>query len=113
MTVKPSACPTVKLPTALSSFSCPSTITVCRRGDRTPPWGQPLVVEPLAIPSRRVHSSASPFKYHRFYTMIYCGCFYRCNWGFVADCLCGLVVRVLGYRSGAPGSIPGTTRKKK
>jgi hypothetical protein len=27
--------------------------------------------------------------------------------------LCGLVVRVLGYRSGAPGSIPGTTRKKK
>jgi hypothetical protein len=28
------------------------------------------------------------------------------------DCLCGLVVRVLGYRSGGPGSIPGTTRKK-
>jgi hypothetical protein len=27
------------------------------------------------------------------------------------DCLCGLVVRVLGYRSGSPGSIPGTTRK--
>jgi hypothetical protein len=26
---------------------------------------------------------------------------------------CGLVVRVLGYRSGGPGSIPGTTRKKK
>jgi hypothetical protein len=26
--------------------------------------------------------------------------------------LCGLVVRVLGYRSGDPGSIPGTTRKK-
>jgi hypothetical protein len=25
--------------------------------------------------------------------------------------LCGLVVRVLGYRSGGPGSIPGTTRK--
>jgi hypothetical protein len=24
----------------------------------------------------------------------------------------GLVVRVLGYRSGGPGSIPGTTRKK-
>jgi hypothetical protein len=23
---------------------------------------------------------------------------------------CGLVVRVLGYRSGGPGSIPGTTR---
>jgi hypothetical protein len=29
------------------------------------------------------------------------------------DRLCGLVVRVLGYRSGAPGPIPGTTRKKK
>jgi hypothetical protein len=28
------------------------------------------------------------------------------------DCLCGLVVRVLGYRSVGPGSIPGTTRKK-
>jgi hypothetical protein len=24
--------------------------------------------------------------------------------------LCGLMVRVLGYRSGGPGSIPGTTR---
>jgi hypothetical protein len=30
----------------------------------------------------------------------------------IADRLCGLVVRVLGYRSGGPGSIPGTTRKK-
>jgi hypothetical protein len=30
----------------------------------------------------------------------------------VSDRLCGLVVRVLGYRSGSPGSIPGTTRKK-
>jgi hypothetical protein len=29
------------------------------------------------------------------------------------DRLCGLVVRVLGYRSGGPGSIPVTTRKKK
>jgi hypothetical protein len=26
--------------------------------------------------------------------------------------LCDLVVRVLGYRSGGPGSITGTTRKK-
>jgi hypothetical protein len=26
--------------------------------------------------------------------------------------ICGLVVRVLGYRTGGPGSIPGTTRKK-
>jgi hypothetical protein len=28
------------------------------------------------------------------------------------DRLCGPVVRVLGYRSGGPGSIPGTTKKK-
>jgi hypothetical protein len=28
------------------------------------------------------------------------------------DSLCSLVVRVLGYRSGGPGSIPGTTKKK-
>jgi hypothetical protein len=30
----------------------------------------------------------------------------------VIDRLCGLVVRVFGYRSGGPGSVPGTTRKK-
>jgi hypothetical protein len=30
----------------------------------------------------------------------------------IIDRLCGLVVRVLGYRSGGPGSIPGTTKKK-
>jgi hypothetical protein len=28
------------------------------------------------------------------------------------DRLCGLVVRVLGYRSGGPGSIPRIIRKK-
>jgi hypothetical protein len=28
------------------------------------------------------------------------------------DCVCGLVVRVLGYGSGGPGTIPSTTRKK-
>jgi hypothetical protein len=28
------------------------------------------------------------------------------------DHLCGLVVRVPGYRSGGPSSVPGTTRKK-
>jgi hypothetical protein len=31
---------------------------------------------------------------------------------YAGDRLCGLVVRVLGYRSGGPGSIHGTTRKK-
>jgi hypothetical protein len=30
----------------------------------------------------------------------------------LTDRLCGLVVRILGYRSGGPGSILGTTRKK-
>jgi hypothetical protein len=29
-----------------------------------------------------------------------------------SDRLCGLVVRVLGYRFGGPGLIPGTLRKK-
>jgi hypothetical protein len=38
--------------------------------------------------------------------IIFCVCFAD------TDRLCGLVVRVLGYRSGGPGSIPGTTRKK-
>jgi hypothetical protein len=38
----------------------------------------------------------------------------RLNIGVAGTCdrLCGLVVRVFGYRSGGPGSIPGTTRKK-
>jgi hypothetical protein len=30
----------------------------------------------------------------------------------ILDRLCGLVVRVLGYRFGGPGSIPGATKKK-
>jgi hypothetical protein len=29
------------------------------------------------------------------------------------DRLCGRVIRVLGYRTGGPVSIPGTTKKKK
>jgi hypothetical protein len=28
---------------------------------------------------------------------------------YIIDRLCGIVFRVLGYRSGGPGSIPGTT----
>jgi hypothetical protein len=36
-----------------------------------------------------------------------------CRLRMCSDRLCGLVVRVLGYRSGGPGSIPGTTRKEK
>jgi hypothetical protein len=44
------------------------------------------------------------------------GCGFHTQWGeFLnlpnpSDRLCGLVVRVLGYRSGGPGSIPGTSR---
>jgi hypothetical protein len=30
----------------------------------------------------------------------------------LGDRLCGLVVRVIGYRSGGPGSISDTARKK-
>jgi hypothetical protein len=34
-----------------------------------------------------------------------------CKRIFLLDRLCGLVVSILGYRSGGPGSIPGTTKK--
>jgi hypothetical protein len=37
---------------------------------------------------------------------------YLCDVWIWRDRLCGLVVRVFGYRSGGPGSIPGTTWKK-
>jgi hypothetical protein len=35
-----------------------------------------------------------------------------CEWYYLFDRLCGLVVLVLGYRSGGPGWIPGATRKE-
>jgi hypothetical protein len=35
------------------------------------------------------------------------------KWETTIDRLCGLVVRVIGYRSGGPGSIPGIIKKKK
>jgi hypothetical protein len=38
--------------------------------------------------------------------------FIYCLYNVLEDRLCGLVVRVLGYRSGGQGSIPGTTRKR-
>jgi hypothetical protein len=37
---------------------------------------------------------------------------YKNKYSIYFDRLCGLVVRVLGYRSGGPGSILGTTKKK-
>jgi hypothetical protein len=63
----------------------------------------------------------------RKWTAMLCFLFFLCFWhvltivkfivAFIVlfiflDRLCGLVVRVLGYRSGGPGSIPGTIRKK-
>jgi hypothetical protein len=45
------------------------------------------------------------------FIIIVCACIYIYIYIYI-DRLCGLVVRVLGYRSGGPGSIPGTTRKK-
>jgi hypothetical protein len=42
----------------------------------------------------------------------YSCCLFNNAFSIGVDRLCGLVVRVLGYRSGGPGSIPGTTRKK-
>jgi hypothetical protein len=48
--------------------------------------------------------------YRRFYSVALLNLLYYL---LPTDRLCGLVVRVLGYSSGGPGSIPGTTRKKK
>jgi hypothetical protein len=45
-----------------------------------------------------------------YYTFILCTFYIKLYLPF--DRLCGLVVRVLGYRSGGPGSIPSITRKK-
>jgi hypothetical protein len=40
-------------------------------------------------------------------------CEYQNALGSIIDRLCGQVVRVLGYRSGGPSSIPVTTRRTK
>jgi hypothetical protein len=37
--------------------------------------------------------------------------YFLCDLKLFSDRLCGLVVRVLGYRFGGPGSIPGTIKK--
>jgi hypothetical protein len=44
--------------------------------------------------------------------MIYLFKIWRQKFKYVRGRLCGLVVRVLGYRPGDPGSISGTSRKK-
>jgi hypothetical protein len=57
----------------------------------------PCCISTLSVKlGNRGFGTASP--YHQF---------------FGGDRLCGTVIRVLGYRSGGPGSIPSTTRKKK
>jgi hypothetical protein len=62
------------------------------------------------------HASLENFKRFRYTTYLDPFCVYIQQYNkcmmYVYDRLCGLVVRVLGYRSGDPGSIPGTTRKK-
>jgi hypothetical protein len=44
--------------------------------------------------------------------LVFCSLQYIYIYILLQDRLCGLVVRVLGYRTGGPGSIPGTTKKK-
>jgi hypothetical protein len=44
-------------------------------------------------------------------TKYHINCMCKITWEVIL--FASLVVRVLGYRSGGPGSIPGTTRKKK
>jgi hypothetical protein len=49
-------------------------------------------------------------KYTHNLTNIYFGCCYLKLYESNVDRLCGLVIRVPGYRSRGPGSIPGATR---
>jgi hypothetical protein len=63
------------------------------------------VTDPLLIRKSRSAGNRTRICSHAHHIIINCL--------FHADRLCGLlVVRVLGYRSGGPGSIPGTTRKR-
>jgi hypothetical protein len=55
--------------------------------------------------SRRIDTTITPLR-----SQLNARAFCAVKYG--VDSLCGLVVRVLGCRSGGPGSIPGTTRKK-
>jgi hypothetical protein len=51
-----------------------------------------------------VRNLALQYRYTLSHFRVYMAC---------SDRLCGLVIRVLAYRSGGPDSIPGTTGKKK
>jgi hypothetical protein len=60
-----------------------------------------------------VHPIASHYKYQFWaYTYIVDKLLIKLPMYKTTDRLCGLVVRVLGCRSGGPSSIPGTTKKK-
>jgi hypothetical protein len=59
----------------------------------------------LSYPCLFYHSFPFSFNFQHLVRHLFCR-------SFVRDRLCGLVVRVLGYRSGGPDSNPGTTRKK-
>jgi hypothetical protein len=54
------------------------------------------------------HSSLTEAFFRTFPTNVFILIFFLYK---IMDRLCSLVVRVLGYRSGGPGSIPGTTKK--
>jgi hypothetical protein len=65
------------------------------------------------------HTITDPFHQTHTHTEAYAQSYYKFSCSETLFCyriyvcrLCGLVVRVLGYRPGGPGSIPGTTRKK-
>jgi hypothetical protein len=60
-----------------------------------------------------LYSNVDPYYWRLLYISLQFLCFsIFSNINLDIDRLCGLVVRVLGYRSGDPGSIPDTTRKK-
>jgi hypothetical protein len=54
------------------------------------------------------HTQTHTYKHTHTHTHIYVYVYIYIH----TDRLCGVVVRVLGYRFGGPGSIPCTTRKK-
>jgi hypothetical protein len=63
---------------------------------------QKAILELIAVSVRKSPPLSPPVRQVKRIVTIYC----------MLDRLCGLVVRVPGYRSGGPGSIPSTARKK-
>jgi hypothetical protein len=67
----------------------------------------PAINIPMFSSQRFLGISLTPNLHLRFETKSPCSLLQL-----IVDRLCGLVVRGLGYRSGGPGSIPDTTKKK-